>query len=186
MRRHKFRGFTLIEVLVTMALSSIACVLAMQLWFGHHVSVLDRHKRNIETLGVQTACMALDMRISKAAGFTEISDSRIIWEESSGAFDSLERDGDSLRLNGRVVVMEKVIEFIVNVSGPTWPADSTDKFAKWIRLDLNGDSHLDQEELDVNYSRTLDQEELRRVALLELQIHFENGSSTVIRRAMRE
>jgi prepilin-type N-terminal cleavage/methylation domain-containing protein len=185
MRRLDPKGFTLIEILVVVAISAIACTLAMSAWFSNHVSVLERQQRNIDALGLQSACMALDFRFSKAVRFLEIRENRIIWQQSNGRLDTLCLDGNNLLLNGLPFISSKVTSLTIIATGYSWPADSTDKFAHWIQLDMNRDHILDQVELDVDYSRSLDIEEISRVALLELQIVFDNGVQTRIRHAIR-
>jgi len=158
------QGFTLIEMMAAMALSALVCVLAMSLWFGLHQSILVREKSGLGALGTQTMVMALDGMLERARVFQFQDKTHLVWMDWTGKEDTLWWDGDSLRLNDRVILQDSPTAVQMNVSGPE-------------------DSLLHRmtfEELDHDYSRTLDSMELSRAAFIQVQLDLPGGRSIQI------
>ena len=159
--------------------------LAMNLWFGTNASVIQAHKRVLTQLGAQVSCMALDARMQQAQSFFALRADRLIWIEQSGQYDTLQYGQDSVWLNGRSVIPAQVTAFALHADGPTWNRDSSTQYAAWAKLDHNGDGHLDEDELDADYSHSLDAHELARAVLIEVQLGFADGSTTLLRQDVR-
>jgi len=178
-------GFTLIEMMVAIALSGLLCALAMNLWFGTNLDVMQTHKRNLEKLGIQTSTMALDARIRKAVSFYELRNDQLIWVEQNGALDTLRFERDSVWLNGQPAISAPVNSFALHADGPSWNKDSTTQNEAWSKLDVDRNGHLDEDELDADYSHSLDAHELSHAALIELKLGFVDGSVVTLDWAIR-
>ncbi|HSQ41485.1 MAG TPA: prepilin-type N-terminal cleavage/methylation domain-containing protein [Fibrobacteraceae bacterium] len=178
------KGFTLIELLVATTIASLACTMAVSLWFGLHQTVLRRETRNLENLATQTGLLALQGRMQRVESLLELGSDRLLWQTDNHQ-DTLDWSSDSLLLNGHSLFPSPLENVEVQLLGPRWDEDSLESYADWDSLDLNNDQQLDQDEMDLDFSRSWDRQELQRASMISIHLTFSDGATALIQQALR-
>lgn len=170
------KGFTLVELLVALTLATIGAALAMQLWFQFFATLLDRQKSAQRTMGRELGILALESRLAQGCGLVSVAADRLEWADCTGETHRLEQDGDSVRLDGQVILASSARGISFTLHGPRFDRESNDSiWIPWKELDYDRNGFLDFGELDKDYSRSLEGRELLYANLLI--VHVESPDS---------
>jgi len=172
LKPYRNRGVTLLELLVSIALSGVVITLAMSFWkdAGHAIH-LNRGKRDAQFQS-QMLFYALKENLLAGMGVIYLSPQKLVLVNGYHHRMEYVWQDSTLTVNGKKL-STPVKLFSVIAKGPVHPlASGSDHIliANWDldSLDNNADGLVDQEELDRDRNGNLDGKETRFVANYEL------------------
>lgn len=174
MSTHK--GFTLVELLVSMALAAIGVTLAMALWFQFFATLLDKQNKGRQQMGRELSLLGLEARIARNCGLLLVAPDRLEWDKCNQDTDRIRIDGNSILLNEQPILDGSVQRLGFTATGPRYNLLSLDSILiPWKQLDTDRNGYIQFEELDVNYSHSLEGRELRYATELVIDVEAQGS-----------
>ncbi len=169
----KKNGFTVIELMVALALSGIVMALAYQMFLSSQSSMFHRQAKKQEQFNISRFLEGLSQSLIVGKGIYEMEENSISWENQSGIRKRLFLEDSILRINEDSLLFSIAQ---INIRPYTPLAEPVDFFSEGNKNSLlnyyekDGDYLLEFDEMDLNGNGKLDVNECKLVSLIELKI----------------